>query len=460
MKPAHRTHVLGFSLALCLVAASGLRAQEPAAAAPVNLRPSPAHREAIDGWLEGHLPGIVEAYKHLHANPELSFQELKTATFIARSLEKSGWQVTQGVGRTGVVAVMKNGDGPTVLIRGDMDALPVIEQTGLPYASKVLVKNPDGTTVGAMHACGHDVHSTMLIGLAPLLADLKEHWKGTVVLIAQPAEEIGRGAKAMIADGLFEKFPKPDFCLSLHVKHNLPVGTLGYTSGFAMANVDSIDITIHGKGGHGARPHDTVDPIVTAAHVITALQTIVSRRLNPVEPAVITVGSIKGGTKHNIIPDEVKLQLTVRSYSDEVRKLLLDGIRQVTTDTCKTFGCPKPPEIRIDEDEFTPASYNDPALTSAAMDLFSQLIGKDKIHEFPAEMGGEDFGRFAKHLGVPGLQYRLGTQAPEKYEASLKPGADPLPSLHSPLFHPVAEPTVRLAVESMANLALSLLQAP
>lgn len=425
---------------------------------PVRLKPAPAHRTAVSGWLDQRLPELVDAYKHLHAHPELSLQELKTATFIARALEQAGWEVTRGVGRTGVVAVMKNGTGPTVLIRGDMDALPVLEETGLPYASKVQVKNPDGTTVGAMHACGHDVHSTMLVGLAPLLADLKDQWKGTVLLVAQPAEEVGKGAKAMIDDGLFERFPKPDYCLSLHVKHNLPVGAVGYTSGFAMANVDSVDITIYGKGGHGARPHDTVDPIVTAAHVITALQTIVSRRVNPVEPAVVTVGSIKGGTKHNIIPDEVKLQLTVRSYSDEVRKQLLDSIRQITIDTCKTFGCPKTPDVSIDETQFTPASYNDPALTRAAMELFTDHLGKENIVEFPAEMGGEDFGRFAKHLGVPGLQYRIGTQPRDKYEASLKPGADPLPSLHSPLFHPDPEPTVRLAVESMANLAMSLLQ--
>ncbi len=461
MKPDSSPATLGILLAFCLIVApSALRAQDALTNRAIKLQPAPAHREVVSQWLDGHLPEIVEAYKHLHANPELSFQELKTATFVARHLEKAGWEVTQGVGRTGVVAVMKNGAGPTVLIRGDMDALPVIEETGLPYASKVLVKNPDGTSVGAMHACGHDVHSTMLIGLAPLFAGLKEHWKGTIVLIAQPAEEIGRGAKAMIDDGLFEKFPKPNYCLSLHVKHNLPVGTLGLTSGFAMANVDSVDITIFGKGGHGARPHDTVDPIVTAAHVITALQAIVSRRMNPIEPAVVTVGSIKSGTKHNIIPGEVKLQLTVRSYTDEVRKLLLDSIRQITTDTCKTFGCPKPPEIVILENDFTPAAYNDPALTSAAIDLFSKLIGKENIHEPLPEMGGEDFGRFAKHLGVPGLQYRVGTQSREKYEASLKPGADALPSLHSPFFYPEPEPTLGLSVESMANLALSLLQNP
>lgn len=426
--------------------------------APVKLRPSPDHRQSIGAWLDQNGAGIVDAYKQIHANPEISFQELKTAAFIARSFEKAGWTVSQGIGRTGLAGVLRNGNGPTVLIRGDMDALPVLEETGLPYASQVRVKTPDGDTAGAMHACGHDVHCTTLIGLAPLLADLKKHWSGTVILIGQPAEEIGQGARAMIADGLFDKVPRPDFCLSLHVKHNLPAGALGYTSGYASANMDSVDITIHGKGGHGARPQDTVDPIVTSAHVITALQTIVSRRVNPMDSAVVTVGSIKGGTKHNIIPAEVKLQLTVRSYSDKVRKQLLDGIRQITTDTCKAFGCPQAPDIAVSEAGFTPSMVNDPALTAAAMELFAGLVGKENIVEFPAEMGGEDFGLFAQTFGVPSLQYRVGSISRAKFDAAQKPGAEALPSLHSPLYFPEPEPTVRLAVESMANLAMSLLQ--
>ena len=425
---------------------------------PINLKPSPDHEKAISAWVDQHQAGIVAHYKHFHTNPELSFQELKTSAYIAKNLEEAGFEVTSGIGKTGVVAVMKNGEGPTILIRGDMDALPVVEQTGLPYASKVEVKNPDGTTVGAMHACGHDVHCTLLVGLGPLLAELKDHWSGTVVLIAQPAEEIGRGAKFMIRDGLFEKFPKPDICLAMHVKHNLPVGSLGYTSGWAAANVDSVDITIFGKGGHGARPHDSVDPILTAAHVITSLQSIVSRRVNPIEPAVVTVGSIHGGTKHNIIPNEVKLQLTVRSYTDEVRKLLLDSIRQVTADTCRAFQCPKDPIVQVDEEEYTPAAYNNPELTEAAANLFRNLVGNDNVHELPAEMGGEDFGRYARHLGVPGLQYRVGTISKERWDASQETGADPLPSLHSPLFYPEPEETVSLTVKSMANLAMALLQ--
>ncbi|MDF1811290.1 MAG: amidohydrolase [Verrucomicrobiales bacterium] len=438
--------------------AQSVYAQEPTDR-EIYLSSSPETREAVRKWMDERLEGLAGVYKQFHTHPELSLQEFKTAAAISKEWQRAGFDVTLGVGRTGVVGVFKNGNGPTLLIRGDMDALPVIEETGLSYASKVRVKNQDGTDVGAMHACGHDVHCTMLYGIAPLLVDLKNHWSGTVVLIAQPAEEIGKGARLMIQDGLFDRFPKPDICLALHVKNDLPVGTVGYTSGWAFANVDSVDITIYGKGGHGAAPHTTVDPIVAAAHVVTGLQTIVSRNLNPIDPGVITVGSFHGGTKHNIISDEVKLQLTVRSYADEVRKQLLDGIRDLTTATCRTFRCPKDPLVEV-KDEFTPAAYNDPKLTSAAMELFADIYGKENIYELKPTMGGEDFGQFARTLGVPGLQYRIGTISRERWEASVQPGADPLPSLHSALYFPEPKPTVRLGVESMANLAISLLQHP
>ncbi|MFT5467582.1 MAG: amidohydrolase [Verrucomicrobiales bacterium] len=428
----------------------------PAIGQEVQLETTANETRAIEAWVDSHLEEVVETYKHLHANPELSFQELKTSAFVAKSLEAAGFEVTSGVGRTGVVGVLKNGAGPTVLIRGDMDALPVLEQTGLPYASKVQVKKADGTTVGVMQACGHDVHTTMVVSMGQLLADLRENWKGTVVMIAQPAEEIGMGSREMIADGLFDLIPKPDFCLSLHVIHKLPVGSVGLTSGWAFANVDSVDVTIYGKGGHGARPNAAIDPIVTAAHVIVGLQTIVSRRLDPIEPGVITVGSIHGGSKHNIIPAEVKLQLTVRSYTDEVRAQLLDGIRQVTTDTCKTMLCPKPPLVEV-RDEFTPAAYNDPALTAAAAELFQDLFGKENVHDMPPTMGGEDFGRFSKQLGVPGLQFRIGAVGLDRWEAAQKEGVDSLPSLHSPLFYPEPEKTMEVSLVSMANLALGLL---
>lgn len=277
------------------------------------------------------------------------------------------------------------------------------------------------------------------------------------MLIAQPAEELGLGAGAMIRDGLFERYGKPDYCLSLHVAHDMPVGDVGYTPGWAAANVDSVDITIHGRGGHGARPNSTVDPIVTAAYVITQLQTIVSRRVSPIEPAVVTVGSIHGGSKHNVIPNEVKLQLTVRTYTDEVRRQVLDSIKQITTDVCAAFQCPQPPDVVVDDETYTPACYNDPGLTRAAADVFAKLLGKDHVFEQPAEMGGEDFGQFAKHLGVPGLQYDLGSISQARYDASKKDGAIPLPSLHSSKYEAETEPAVRQAVSTMTTLTLSLL---
>jgi amidohydrolase len=422
----------------------------------VSMRVRDDQKTAIKDWVQRHLAGSIKTYKHLHANPELSFEEFKTSALVADAWEKAGITVTRKVGKTGVVGVLKNGQGPTVLLRGDMDALPVTEQTGLPYASKVKIERADGTTTGAMHACGHDVHTTTIIGMGQMLVDLRKHWSGTVVLIAQPAEEIGKGAKAMIDDGLFERFPKPNYCLALHVMHRLPAGSVGITPGWANANMDSVDITIYGKGGHGARPHSAVDPIVTAAQVITALQTIVSRRIAPIDPGVITVGSIHGGTRHNIIPDEVKLKLTVRSYTDGVRKQLLDGIRQITTDICKTMRCPKAPLIVVEED-YVPAAYNDPKLTAGAVEVFHQLVGKGKVFEMPPTMGAEDFSQYARHLKVPGLQYRIGTIAFGRYQDSLKPGTEPVPSLHSSLFYPKPEAAIQTALESMAHLAVGLL---
>ena len=375
---------------------------------------------------------------------------------LAKALRAAGYEVDQGVGGTGVVAVLKNGDGPTLLVRGDMDALPVVEETGLPYASKIKLKAADGTTIGAMHACGHDVHTTMVVGVGQALAELRGQWQGTLVLIGQPAEELGKGAKMMINDGLFERFPKPDLCLSLHVQADKPAGSVGHRAGWAAANVDSVDVTIFGKGGHGAKPHTAIDPVVVAASLILNLQTLVSRRLDPIESGVVTVGSIHAGTKHNIISSEAKLQLTVRSYTDEVRKQLLDGIGQIATDTCKVFQCPKPPEVVV-KDEYTPACFNHPGLTAAAAGLFQKLLGEDKVYENPPTMGGEDFGRYARELGVPGLQYALGSITAEKYAAAQVPGAESLPSLHSAFYAPDPEPTVRTAVSTMTNLVLSLM---
>ena len=434
------------------------RAACVAATVLVALGASDANAGAdVDGWVERELDGIVALYRELHANPELSRQEHATAARVAEAFEAAGYDVTRGVGETGVVGVLRNGDGPTVLIRGDMDGLPVVEETGLEYASRVRVASPSGTgEVGVMHACGHDVHVANLIATARLLAELREQWSGTVVAIAQPAEEIGWGALAMIEDGLFERFPKPEFAIALHVDNDVAAGDVAITSGWSAANVDSVDITLFGRGGHGARPHQAVDPIVAAAHLVTSLQTLVSRRVAAQDPAVVTVGSIHGGTKHNVIPDEVKLQLTVRSYSDDVRTTLLDGIEQLAVDTCRAFQCPDPPLVET-KDTYTPAVYNDPALAERARGLFAAALGAERVGEKPPGMGGEDFGRYARTLGVPGLQYRLGTADVEALAEAAAGGA-PLPSLHSSRYAPVARPALATAVRTLGGLALDLLQ--
>lgn len=412
---------------------------------------------AVDQHIRKSLDDLLAYYKDLHKHPELSLEERESARKIAERLKSAGYTVTTGVGGHGVVGVLANGPGPTILIRGDMDALPITEETGLPYRSEVKVERDDGAHVGVMHACGHDIHQACLAGTAKVLAELKDRWSGTIVAIAQPAEEIGVGALAMINDGLFERFPKPDFCISLHVSSDQPAGEVGYTSGWNMANVDSVDITIHGRGGHGSRPQQTVDPIATAAQVITALQTIVSRNIDPVEPGVITVGSIHAGSKHNIIPDTATLQITVRSYTDENRRVLLDGIRRVTTNVCRAMGCPKDPEVVIRENEFTPAAYNDPALTEAAVGVLKHLLGADQVIAQKARMGGEDFGRYARHLRVPGFMFWLGSVPRDRYETSLRPSGAPLPSIHSSKYYPDPEPTITTGVRSLASIALALL---
>jgi len=411
----------------------------------------------IDQLVQSRLSEWVAYYKDLHVHPELSLEEEASAAKMAAHLRAAGYDVTTGVGGQGVVGMMRNGDGPTVLIRGDMDALPIVEETGLPYASTVTVKRPDGHVVGAMHACGHDIHQTCLAGSAEVLAQLRDQWQGTVMIVAQPAEEIGVGALSMIEDGFFERFGKPDYCLALHVSASHPAGTVAYTPGWALGNVDSVDITIFGRGGHGSRPHEAIDPVVAAAQVVVSLQTIVSRRLDPKEPGVITVGSIHAGSKHNIIPDEAKLQITVRSYTDEARWLLLDGIRQVTVDTARAMGCEKNPIVHVREEEFTPATYNDPELTAAAANVFERVLGKERAVYREAVMGGEDFGRFAKTAGVPGFIFWLGAVKQDQYDASQERGGPPLPSLHSSKFAPDPEPTITTGVRSTASLALSLL---
>lgn len=413
---------------------------------------------AIDTHIGSHIAEWKNFYTHLHTHPELSFQEHESAQRIAAQLRKLGFKVTTGVGQTGVVGILKNGHGPTVMVRGDMDALPIIEETGVPYASNVRVKNKADQTVGVMHACGHDIHQTCLIATAGTLAKLRDRWRGTLMILAQPAEEIGAGAKAMIDDGLFSRFPKPDYFLALHVSAGHPAGTISYTPGWALANVDSVDITIHGRGGHGSRPHETIDPVMMAAQTIVALQTIVSRRLDPTEPGVITVGSIHAGSKHNIISNEAKLQITVRSYSDETRALLLNGIREVTVNTCRALGAERDPDVFIREHEFTPSTYNDPELTAAGVAVFNQILGEDRVIERQAVMGGEDFSRYSRETGAPGFIFWLGSVPQARFDASLREGGEPLPSLHSSKYYPDPEPTIRTGVKAMTSLTLSLLE--
>jgi hippurate hydrolase len=412
------------------------------------------HVAAVNQRIDAELKDLLGLYKHLHAHPELAFQEEQSAARLAKEMKALGFDVTTGVGGHGVVAVFKNGKGPTVLVRTDMDALPVTEKTGLPYASKVLTRDKDGKEVGVMHACGHDMHMACWVGTARVLLSMKDRWSGTLVFIGQPAEEVGGGAWRMIKDGLFTRFPRPDYCLGLHCDARKPHGHVSYGDGLIMANVDTIDITVRGKGGHGASPHTTVDPIVLAARIVLDLQTLVSRETNPTDPVVITVGSIHGGTKHNVIPAEVKLQLTVRTLKDSVRKDILEGIKRVVEYAAKSAKAPEP-TIRIEIDDFTPAVFNDAKLAKRTAGVLRQVLGGDKVHEMGPVMGGEDFGRYGRE-GIPIFFYFVGTMAPERVAAAEK-GGEPLPSLHSDLYYPIPEPTLRTGMLTMSCAVLDLL---
>ncbi len=415
-------------------------------------------RQLIDQRLSQEQSRLLELYKHLHTHPELSFQEEKTSARVAEALRSAGYEVTTGVGRYGVVGVLPNKSGPTVLIRTDMDALPVKEQTGLPYASTVTARDPQGNEVPVMHACGHDMNMTCVLGAASVLAQMKDQWHGTLIVIGQPAEERGGGARAMLADGLFTRFPRPDFCLALHDDAELPTGAIGYTLGYALANVDSVDITIHGVGGHGAYPHKTKDPVVLAAQIVLALQTIVSREVAPGEPAVVTVGSIHGGSKHNIIPDEVRLQLTVRSYTDEVRQQTIEAIKRIVRGQALAAGIPEDhlPEVKL-EDDFTAATYNDPELSEKLAGVFKRLFGDSNVIKKKPTMGGEDFGEYGRtEAKIPIFMFFVGGVDPEVLKNSQRTGK-PLPSLHSPLWAPLPEPTIKTGVTAMSAAVLDLI---
>jgi amidohydrolase len=417
-----------------------------------GLAPAADEPKGGDPWISEHLDGLVGLYKHLHSHPELSYHEVETMKRVAEELTKTGAEVTTGVGKTGVVAVLRNGKGPTVLVRTDLDALPVTEATGLPYASKVTTKDDEGNAVGVMHACGHDMHMTSLVGTAMWLAGHKDRWAGTVVLIGQPAEEMTGGARSMLDDGLYSRFPKPDYALALHVAHDLETGKIGYRSGPAMASSTAVDITVRGKGGHGAMPHNTVDPIVLAAALVLDLQSIVGREIKPIDPAVITVGSIHGGTKHNIIPSEVHLQLTLRAFSDEVRSQLIDGIQRRSAGLAQAHRAPAP-TVKVHEG--TPATVNTPGLVEKVVPAMAEELGRANVEEVEATMGAEDFGLYGRG-GVPTFMFRLGTIPPARVAEALDKG-ESLPSLHSPLYHPDPAPSLRTGIRAMSAAVVSLL---
>lgn len=414
---------------------------------------SAARAETPAAWTQSHLGDLVEIYRGFHQAPELSGHEVKTAARLAEFLRQIGCDVTTGLGGHGVVGILKNGDGPTLMLRTDLDALPVKEQTGLVYASTVEVEKRDGSTTGVMHACGHDIHITNLIGVAQFLASHKPLWSGTVMFIGQPAEETGEGAKQMLGEGLFEKFPKPDLALALHVDALLAAGKLGYRPGYTLANVDSVDIVLHGRGGHGASPNNTIDPIVMAAQLIVSLQTLVSRELDPVTPGVVTVGSIHAGTKHNVIPDECRLQITVRSYGDDVRKTLLDGIKRKAQAVALSAGA-KEPTIVLREDEFTPALFNNEELVERVLPSLKKAVGADNVVLSEPAMGGEDFSRYGR-AGVPIFMFRLGSVEAKRLEGYARTGQ--VPSLHSAIYYPDVELTLQTGVTAMATAVLDLL---
>ena len=430
-----------------------------AAAFSVVVAASPAAADPLRDAVAKDMPALLDVYRDLHAHPELSMEEVRTSAKLAAEARKLGFTVTTGVGKTGVVAVMKNGPGPVLMVRADMDGLPVVEQTGLPFASKARGTSRAGGETGIMHACGHDTHMTAWLGTARRLVAMKDQWSGTLMMILQPGEETSEGAKAMLADGLYTRFAKPSHALAFHDAAGLPAGTIGYSSGFALANVDSVDIAVKGVGGHGAYPHTTKDPIVLGARIVGALQTLVSRENDPQRPAVVTVGSFHAGAKHNIISDEATLLLTVRSYGDETRKLLLDGIKRIVRGEAIAAGMPddRMPVVTIREAEYTPATFNTDKLTKQTAALLTHLFGADRVKATPAVMGGEDFSRFyLADKSIESLIFWVGGVPQAQWQAA---GGDAtkLPSLHSPFWAPDAGPTIATATEAMTAAALGVL---
>jgi amidohydrolase len=424
---------------------------------------SPAEKAAVS-----ELPSLLSIYKDIHAHPELSGHEEKTAAMMAKELRAVGCEVTENFGRYdnpnlkcyGVIGIMKNGGGPTVLVRTDMDALPVEEDTGLPYASKVTTRDDNGRDVHVMHACGHDAHMAAFIGTARALQRLKSQWSGTVIFVAQPAEEAVGGARALLKGGLYNRFGKPDFALGFHDKADLQTGHIGVTPGYTYANVDSVDVTVRGIGGHGAYPHRTKDPIVLSAEMINSWQTIASRENNPLDPIVVTVGSIHGGTKHNIIPDEVKMQLTVRTYKPEVRDRVLKAIDEIAKGIASAGGVPpdRVPIVTVLKDQATPATYNNPDLTKRLVAVWKKTLGDQNVEIVDPTMGGEDFSEYSlPDHSIPAVDFHIGAVDPEKIAQFKKEGKE-LPSLHSSKFAPVPEPTIRVGIVGMTSAVLDLMK--
>ena len=431
------------------------------AIAAVVLFAAPAGADTLRASIEADMPALMATYRDLHAHPELGFEEVRSARIMADAARKAGFTVTEGVGKTGVVAVLKNGVGPTVLIRADMDGLPVTEQTRLPFASKQRARATAGGETGLMHACGHDTHMTAWIETARLLAARRGEWSGTLVMIGQPAEELGLGARAMLADGLYTRFPKPDFALAFHDTPELPAGVIGASSGWALANVDSVDITVKGVGGHGAYPHKTRDPIVIASAIVMRLQTLASREIDPLDAVVVTVGSFHAGTKHNIISDSARLELTVRSYSDETRAALLAGIKRIAEGEARAAGLGDDmlPVVAVKE-PYTRSTWNSPEFTARFLDAMRQRMGQERVIATPSVMAGEDFGEFyrADDKAIQSLIFWVGG-TPQADLAAAKRGEKTIPSLHSALWAPDAEKVIGTAAEALTASAIRLMPA-
>jgi hippurate hydrolase len=443
------------------------RGQTLVCAAVLALLSTHLAAQELNTFVTGQLPSLVSTYKEIHSHPELSHHEEHTSTLLAAELRKAGYAVTEHVGKYpdgsqayGIVAVLQNGAGPKLLIRADMDALPVVEETGVPYASHVKSTNASGQEVGVMHACGHDVHVTTLIGTARALAASRGKWHGTLLLIGQPAEESIDGAKAMLADHLYERFGKPDLAIALHDTNTRAAGTVAIVSGPALASATSIDVVLRGIGGHGARPQEGKDPIVMAGEFIVQLQTIVSRRENPQDPAVVTVGDIHGGTRRNIIPNEVKMEITARAFSDNGRQIILDGIRRTAQGVAVSAGIPDnlAPIVTVLDAESTPVTYNDPKLAVRVKSALVQALGPGNVFDDEPAMVSEDFGFLG--LGqheIPTVMFWLGAMDPAKF-ASAQAEGKTLPGPHTSRFEPLPEPTLRTGVIAMTSVATALLQ--